>query len=430
MIQPRILRKIKVDGQWKLLPVMREAKGTGWVYNFGKVLLRGHPVVAAEGTFYLEYTDAGKKIRRAVGDHPMDAKTAMATQASVLGLRRQGVEAEDAPQIRARVVPEGKSIAEVVLTFKRSPPLKLRKRSLAKYSNALDGFELWAQTARRTHVSQLDRDELLAFMADEVQRRKLDVSTAVDKAVIVRTVMCRAGARIVMEKGDWPQSTRTDPEVYAPETVRRLFAVMNPDELALFRTFLFTGMRDQEVGFLAWPDFDALRSTLRVSRKPALGFDVKNYTERTVPIPAVLVDTLEQHRARQLLVGGRDPYLIFPTRAGNRTQGRPGGQRDRHMLARLKMLARKADLNCGRCQTVMKRKTVTCKTAPICTQFGLHKFRHTYATTLLRDGVDLVSLQKLLGHKDLDSTKVYLRALDPEDLLAKINATSLATRFL
>jgi site-specific recombinase XerC len=40
----------------------------------------------------------------------------------------------------------------------------------------------------------------------------------------------------------------------------------------------------------------------------------------------------------------------------------------------------------------------------------------TYATTLLRDGVDLVSLQKLLGHNDMDSTRKYLRALEPADL--------------
>jgi integrase/recombinase XerD len=59
----------------------------------------------------------------------------------------------------------------------------------------------------------------------------------------------------------------------------------------------------------------------------------------------------------------------------------------------------------------------------------LHKFRHTYATTLLRDGVDLVSLQKLMGHNDMDSTRKYLRALEPADLLKKINLTTISTRF-
>lgn len=111
-------------------------------------------------------------------------------------------------------------------------------------------------------------------------------------------------------------------------------------------------------------------------------------------------------------------------------QGRPGGQRDKHMLDRLKRLALNAGLNCGRCQTTYLKQSATCKESPVCGRFGLHMFRHTYATTMLQDGVDIISLQKLLGHSDLESTRKYLRALEPADLLTKIRSTSIATRFL
>lgn len=37
-----------------------------------------------------------------------------------------------------------------------------------------------------------------------------------------------------------------------------------------------------------------------------------------------------------------------------------------------------------------------------------HMFRATYATTLLQRGVDLKTVQKLLGHKNLESTMRYL----------------------
>ncbi len=42
--------------------------------------------------------------------------------------------------------------------------------------------------------------------------------------------------------------------------------------------------------------------------------------------------------------------------------------------------------------------------------------------------MDPISVQKLLGYNDLASTRKYLRALEPDDLLTKINLTSLATK--
>lgn len=418
MAQPNVLRKVKVAGEWKFLPVSKVNGKLDWQH----LDLHGVPVVSTEGTFYLDYREDGRRVRRAVGTHPRTAKAALASQSSILQLRGSGVEVDDAPEIQAYRPVSGKRISEVVSNFLAHPPVGLRKRSRAKYNNALSCFAAWT---KKTHVSQLDRSDITGFMAHMVGVDGLDKSTAFNKGIVVHSVMNEHGATIKMKRGDWPRSTTKQPEVYEPVVLKKLFAAADPDEYALFQTFLLSGFRDQEVGFLAWDNFNPRKNTLSVTEKTAIGFAPKNYQERTIPVPDELVAILEAHRKRQRA----GEYLIFPTSHHNTMQGRPGGQRDRHMLDTLKRLALRAGLNCGRCRSTYHGEPATCAEAPICAKFGLHKFRHTYATTLLRDGVDIVSLQKLLGHADLDSTRKYLRSLEPADLLAKIRGTSLATRF-
>jgi integrase/recombinase XerD len=41
-----------------------------------------------------------------------------------------------------------------------------------------------------------------------------------------------------------------------------------------------------------------------------------------------------------------------------------------------------------------------------------HRFRHTYATRLLENGVDLRIVKELLGHEDIKSTVVYTEVTD------------------
>ena len=73
----------------------------------------------------------------------------------------------------------------------------------------------------------------------------------------------------------------------------------------------------------------------------------------------------------------------------------------------VKRVAERAGLNCEQCVTEHGNK---CKEVPHCMNFFLHKFRHSFATIHLRDGMDIRTVQSWLGHRDIKSTMVYLKA--------------------
>ena len=53
-------------------------------------------------------------------------------------------------------------------------------------------------------------------------------------------------------------------------------------------------------------------------------------------------------------------------------------------------------------------KTVA-KSVGITKEVHVHSLRHTYATHLLEDGMDIITLKDLLGHQNLETTLEYLQ---------------------
>ena len=136
-------------------------------------------------------------------------------------------------------------------------------------------------------------------------------------------------------------------------------------------------------------------------------------------MPQKLIAMLEKFRPAT--AGPDDP--LFPS-----ATGRPDGA----MLEKLKAVAYRAKLNCGHCKVTHKLddgavRINRCVEGPYCTRWFLHKFRHTYATRHLQDGIDIRTLQQWMGHRDIASTMVYLKGVRNKDIQARINKGSLAS---
>jgi site-specific recombinase XerD len=60
------------------------------------------------------------------------------------------------------------------------------------------------------------------------------------------------------------------------------------------------------------------------------------------------------------------------------------------------------------------------------TQYSSHKLRHTAATLMLQNGVDVRTLQEVLGHDHLNTTQIYTH-VDNDDLRTAAKANPLAS---
>jgi integrase len=190
-------------------------------------------------------------------------------------------------------------------------------------------------------------------------------------------------------------------EVYSTAELERFFSECSPDQRLLFTTLLQTGLRMKEAMYLYWSDIDFDHKVLRVIAKAEFDFMTKTWEERTVTLPSKLTEKLQKAKEDS-------PHkLVFPTRSG-----RPNDK----WLYVIKRIAKRAALNCGNCSTCLQKNE--------CEHWYTHKFRATFATTLLRAGVDLASVQYQMGHKDLESTMRYLAPIEAKSkvMQAKINA--------
>jgi integrase/recombinase XerD len=400
------------DGKWQFFPVLKiNGKPRPEV-----VLINGEPVKSTKGKFYLEYRQDGKRVQRPCGSTPREALDEWRKQQAIFDGIIEAPEEETTPLPLNHV-----SVASAVGTFLHQVLATKTPGTYDAYRSDLNWFK---EHIRVRTVGKVTRVEILHLLG---QGRELGLSQAsINRRVMVGLMALRnAGAELRLKKGDWPKIPETDVTIYTPEELEGFFAACNPTEKLIFQTFLLTGFRMREVSTLTWADVDEQRKTLRVRKRPEYKFTPKSHETRDVVVPGVLISHLKQHRKKVKRA------LVFPTPPHPKRPNYGGDKPDAHHLELCKRIAYRAGLNCGFCDlsTVDKNgKKVKrhCADGPYCENWFLHKWRHTYATRMLKDRrMDIKDLQVVLGHKNLATTEIYLKALRVEALQPMIEHSSL-----
>lgn len=142
---------------------------------------------------------------------------------------------------------------------------------------------------------------------------------------------------------------------------------------AIFSTFLFAGLRLNELVNLKYMDVNVENRTLFVRQG-------KGNKDRIIPMPMTLAHSLEK-------------YIAYRKRR-NKTCSE---------------FFTSENLNCGFSESGIKR-VISKLRKIIGLKFSAHKLRHTFATLMLEGGCDIYSLSQMMGHSDIKTTALYLHA--------------------
>lgn len=142
---------------------------------------------------------------------------------------------------------------------------------------------------------------------------------------------------------------------------------------AIFSTFIFAGLRRQELLNLKFADVDIENLTIFVRQG-------KGAKDRIVPISYTLAQSLKKYKEERKRLNKTNPEFFSSLRGniGFTTDGLKRVVQDIRDSSRI--------------------------------DFSVHKLRHTFATLMLEGGCDIFSLSKMMGHSDIKTTTIYLAA--------------------
>ncbi len=193
------------------------------------------------------------------------------------------------------------------------------------------------------------------------------------------------------EKSSQLRAPERFPTYLSKEDFKRLLCTVKEPELKdVFLFATFTGLRLGEITNLRWSSIDFQKRQILVENLD--DFFTKTGKQRCVPMNETIINLLSRKELTQKFC-----VHVFQRR-GVRLQ-------HSYVSHKFKEYARALGLN---------------------DRLHFHSLRHTFATWLVHDGVNIYEVQKLLGHSSVKVTEVYshLAAGELQDAVNKISLSA------
>jgi len=246
--------------------------------------------------------------------------------------------------------------------------LKISKNSQYTIRNYLDANEqLFKQLNKQPE--EIEVDNVKQFMAEKLTEKS-------SSSIILFLAAIKYAYTNILKKDvtmgiKRPKKEKRIPTVMTKEEVKRLINSIYSDKSRLMVSMLYAcGFRISELINLNIADLNFLEKTGMVKQ-------AKGKKDRAFNIPEFLVDDLNKQIESQKKLNHE---LLF----SNEETGK------KLTASNIEKIVRKAVKRAG------IQKDVHC-----------HTLRHSFATHLLENGVDLRSIQTLLGHSSISTTELY-----------------------
>lgn len=319
------------------------------------------------GIKYISYTDpSGKRVRRSLGTCNKSAATLKA--AEILDnkkVRDSGKASWEGFLARYRAF----------LSASRSP------KTAASFELALKKLTSFRPVEFLTDVTPALLDSLAIALKSQ-QKTSAKTAAGINRSIrALKTAMRHAEFWDLIPPQNWRKVSKFKEnkgrvEFHTPIEIKQILKIFNADWQLVVLLGCRAGLRRGEIAALKWTDVDFANNQLYIAPN-------KTEKHRYVPISADLAKVLHATPKDKSL------YVI--------NVGDPKKRNSKDFL------------------TAYYSKA----TEDLPFKCSLHKLRHTFASHLVQNGVDLYRVSKLLGHSSITMTEIYAH-LAPQDLASAV----------